>query len=130
MNALLPETWVGVNTFASTLWAATTVNVQQDLLSLRMREHVKVGIELKLYTFVTIMYIISVVLYANLYAWHVCVYMYMHVFLWLGVKHCFVVLSTCTYMYKYIPVHLHYVVDVTLRYQVTDCYPGGLMISY
>ena len=43
MNALLLETWVGVSTFASTLWAATTVNAQQDLLYPRMREHVKVG---------------------------------------------------------------------------------------
>ena len=100
MNALLPETWVGVSIFASTPWAATTVNVQQDLLSLRMREHVKVGIEnnvIKIIHLCDHNVHISVVLYVNLYAWHVCVYMYMHVFLWLGVKHCFVVLSTCTY---------------------------------
>ena len=32
MNVKLPETWVGVSIFASTLWAATTVTAQQDSL--------------------------------------------------------------------------------------------------
>ena len=44
MNALLLETMVGVSTFASTQWAATTVTVQQDSLYPWMRERAKVGI--------------------------------------------------------------------------------------
>ena len=43
MSALLLETWVGVSTSASTLWAAITVTAQQDSLYQRMREHAKVG---------------------------------------------------------------------------------------
>ena len=43
MNALLLETMVGVSTFVSTQWAATTVIVQQDSLYPWMRERAKVG---------------------------------------------------------------------------------------
>jgi hypothetical protein len=43
MNALLLETWVGVSTSASTLWAAITATARQDSLYQRMREHAMVG---------------------------------------------------------------------------------------
>ena len=44
LNALCLETMMGVSTFASTQWAATTVIVQQDSLYPWMRECAKVGI--------------------------------------------------------------------------------------